>query len=376
MSRPHDKRPAFCLIFMGDPRKDSRSWKFARSLRKVGKVSIVGAGSAPETFEMDGIMVTMVPAFSRESFPFAWLSFHAGAKAGASRLGADVYIASDLYSLPAAVVAGRRRVVWYDSRELYSDLSTLQGKPLRKAFWKTVEKKYGRHARVVTTVNGSIAHLLRDRFQRVEVIRNYPLSSRCEQDALLREQLGVPPGKFLLLSQGGLQRGRGAFMILDAVQSRVDVAVVFLGDGPLKGEIAAYAEILGMPRRVFFLPAVPVSDLPAYTASADIGLCVIENLGRSYYLSLPNKLFEYVMAGVPVVASDFPELGAVVREEKVGLTCDPGKPESIRAAIDKLLDDRETREKCTAACLTARDRFNWEHEEKRLLQIAEEITRG
>ncbi|NOY05903.1 MAG: glycosyltransferase family 4 protein [Chlorobi bacterium] len=359
---------------MGDPRKDSRCWKFARSLRGLGEVTIVGAGVAREDFNMDGIAVSQVPAFSRESFPAAWLSFYAGARMAASRLDADVYIASDLYSLPAAVAAGRRKIVWYDSRELYSDLSTLQGKPLRRAFWRTVEKKYGRRARVVTTVNASIADILRGRFRRVDVIRNYPLPVRYERDEAFRKRCGVPPGRFLLLSQGGLQKGRGAFVILDALQSRVDASVVFLGDGPLKGEITAYAEILGMSERVSLLPAVPLRDLPACTASADVGLCVIENLGRSYYLSLPNKLFEYIMAGVPVVASDFPELGAVIQEEGVGLACDPGRPDSIRAAIDKLLDDRETYEKCRMACLSARDRFNWEREEKKLFRIAKEIT--
>ncbi len=359
---------------MGDPRKDSRCWKFARSLRELGEVTIVGAGRAPENFKLDGIVVTLIPAFSRESFPAAWSSFYAGARTAASSLDADVYLATDLYSLPAAVSAGRRKIVWYDSRELYSDLSTLQGKPLRRTFWRMVEKKYSRHAKMVTTVNESIASILRDRFPRVEVIRNYPLSVRHERDETFRRRCGVPPAKFLLLSQGGLQKGRGAFVILDAIQSRVDASIVFLGDGPLQGEIAAYAEILGMRERVCFLPAVPVHDLPVYTASADIGLCVIENLGRSYYLSLPNKLFEYIMACVPVVASDFPELGAVVREEEVGCTCDPGKPESIRAAIDKLLDDRKTYEKCKEACVSARNRFKWEREEKALRQIAKELT--
>jgi len=95
----------------------------------------------------------------------------------------------------------------------------------------------------------------------------------------------------------------------------------------------------GLGDRVRFFGPIPNDELLYYTASADVGLCVIRGQSLSYRWSMPNKLFEYMMAGIPVVASDFEEMGRVVREEGVGTVCNPDDPQSIAAAVRAIIDD-------------------------------------
>ncbi|MFA6234710.1 MAG: glycosyltransferase, partial [Bacteroidota bacterium] len=113
---------------------------------------------------------------------------------------------------------------------------------------------------------------------------------------------------------------------------------------------------------------VSSAELSAWTASADLGMCLIENLGRSYFLSLPNKLFEYFAAGIPVVGSDFPEIGAVLRETGAGIAVDPAHSELLRKAIRTLLDDSGRYARAKTACLIASKEFHWEKEREVLLR--------
>jgi len=124
-----------------------------------------------------------------------------------------------------------------------------------------------------------------------------------------------------------------------------------------------------MDERVFMPGWVPLEELPLYTASADVGLCLIENLGYSYYLSLPNKLFQYIMAGVPVLASDFPEIGRIVRETGVGLPVDPSDPEDVADKARRLLEDGGLRRRCSENARRAAEVYNWEVEKVKLYEI-------
>ena len=96
---------------------------------------------------------------------------------------------------------------------------------------------------------------------------------------------------------------------------------------------------------------------------------MIRGQSLSYRWSMPNKLFEYMMAGIPVVASDFEEMGRVVREEGVGTVCDPDDPQSIAAAVRAIVDDPEAEARFRAATRVAITRYNWDHEEQKLLAL-------
>lgn len=283
------------------------------------------------------------------------------------QLEVDTCIAADLYSLPGAArgCRGRKARLIYDARELYSSIAALQGRGLMQRFWSVVERRCAARAQVVLTVNESIAAILRERFTDVRVLRNVPDFTVPPSSRRLREQLGLDAHRRILLSQGGLQSGRGALPLVALMPELPDCDLVFLGDGPLHDEIVAAAVINGVSDRVHLISAVPSSELPHWTASAELGLCLIENLGRSYHLSLPNKLFEYLACGIPVIGSDFPEIGAVLRETGAGIAVDPTDRQLVVRAIRTLLDDTARYARAQDACRDAALRYHWTLEKTR-----------
>ena len=379
------RRPVICFTFVGDAARDSRLRRMALAAAERADVVVLqlapaggeyrsrlrGAGDVESS--VDVISIPMRGGL-RSSLPAFWRSGPAALRA----LDASLFIASDLYSLPVATrAAGRAGVpLLYDARELYSSVAALQGRSIVQSFWTRLERSRGRRARTVLTVNESIAGLLRSRFPDVRVIRNVPDFPPPVVSDLLRTAAGIPPDRHVLLSQGGLQKGRGALPLITALRSLPDCHLVFLGDGPLGGDIAAAAAIEGVSDRVTCLPAVPSIELPGWTASADLGFCLIENLGRSYHLSLPNKLFEYIAAGVPVVGSDFPEIGALLRDTGAGIAVDPSDNELLVRAVRTLLDDRTRYERAVEACRDAAKQYHGDVEKGRFLALMDEVLGG
>jgi glycosyltransferase involved in cell wall biosynthesis len=222
------------------------------------------------------------------------------------------------------------------------------------------------------TVNESIAEIIVRQYgvSKPTVLMNCPLYWEVKRTNLLRETCEVPEKKRILLYQGGLQPGRGISRLIDVIQTIPECVLILMGGGPLKEELAAKIETLrGM---VYLLDAVPVDRLLLYTASADVGLCMIENYGLSYYLSLPNKLFEYIMAGVPVVSSDFPEMRRIVSEYRIGETADPTDPSDIAGKIRKLLEPKYHLQTADN-CLLASKKLNWECESAKLVDLMDSL---
>jgi glycosyltransferase involved in cell wall biosynthesis len=144
---------------------------------------------------------------------------------------------------------------------------------------------------------------------------------------------------------------------------------VLLGSGPREAALKEQVRSRNLGDRVYFLPRVPFGELHSYTCSADLGLCLIKGAGRSFYHSLPNKLFEYLMAGLPVLASDFPEMRAVVEESGAGLVANPQDLRDVREKVRAVLTDPLRRRTYGQAALAAARHYNWEQEAPRLLAL-------
>ena len=112
-----------------------------------------------------------------------------------------------------------------------------------------------------------------------------------------------------------------------------------IGDGRCEAALKAQVQQAGLKEKVYFIPRVPFGELHNYTCAADLGLCLIKGTGKSFYYSMPNKMFEYMMAGLPVLASDFPEMRSVVQASGAGQVVDPQNIEAIRQCIQGLLDE-------------------------------------
>ncbi|MBL0176818.1 MAG: glycosyltransferase [Ignavibacteria bacterium] len=374
-------RRSVCITLVGELPHDSRCLRFASALALDHDVTVLALADAADSLRVGDVTVMQFARGNPSSLRASLWRFWDEGGAAAADLRADVYIASDLYSLPAAGAAATRTraPLIYDSRELYPNIASLQGHPIVRAYWRNTERRHASKASSITTVNQSIAEILRGRYpgKRVEVLHNYPESAAPERTSRLRDALGIPGELTILLSQGGLQKGRGAFLYVDGMAELPGCALVFLGSGPLANDVLDRARRLGVGDRVFVHPSVPSRELLSWTASADIGLCMIENLGQSYFLSLPNKLFEYIAAGLPVVGSDFPEIARVIAGDGVGRVAAPDDASAFVRAARELTDDAAAREACVTHCESARQRYAWSSEAERLRALVDNaVTDG
>lgn len=289
----------------------------------------------------------------------------------------------DLTGLVPAASARRRwggRLI-YDSHELYLEAGSAARLPsfVRRAIGR-LEGARARSADRVITVNDTIALELarRYRLRTPAVVMNCPPAADyvSPERSPLRSALGVG-SRPIVLHHGGIAEGRGIRQAVRALEWLPDdVALVVLGDGELVPDLRAMREEPRHRNRLFLLPAVSVEELPAWVAGADIGLVTFEAVDLNNYYASPNKLFEYLVQGIPAVVSDFPELRRVVAGNDVGITCDPAAPESVAAAIRLLLeesaDDRKRRrERCRAAAVST---YSWERQEVVLLSVYDQLN--
>ena len=148
-----------------------------------------------------------------------------------------------------------------------------------------------------------------------------------------------------------------------------------MGQGPFRQVMRQFIIEHHLQGRAYVKAPVPPPILLDYSSSADIGVALIQSADLSYYYSTPNKIFEYIMAGIPVIVSDFPEMRKIVSQFGVGLTVNPEDPRDIASKIKMLLEDEELYNRMARnARKAAREALNWEKEEKKLLEFYEQIS--
>lgn len=298
-----------------------------------------------------------------------------------SSLAPGVIHAHDAKTLPLAWIASRehRTPILYDARELETgrNFGSTRLSKIYQTVWAWPEKLFIHSAAAVITVSPGIARRLADLYHipTPAVIRNLPDAVTLAPSARLRAELHIPPDQKILLYQGGVTKGRGIEPFVAAIQQVPGVAGVVLGSGALLPALQARVNS-GELQRIYLPGWVHPAELPAYTASADAGMVTIENNCQSHYLSLPNKLFESIQAGIPVIASDLPEIARIVTDYGVGVLMDPEKVDSVVAGIHHLLDNPDRYQAMKAAALRARDELTWQVEFPRLLSLYQEVVGG
>ncbi|MEG0297942.1 MAG: glycosyltransferase [Clostridium sp.] len=285
---------------------------------------------------------------------------------------ADIYHSNDLNTMPQGYLCSkilrRKRKLVYDSHEVQSS-RTGYGE-----FEKAMEKYFIKKADVMIMTTHTRANYVKNlyKIEKPIVIHNYPFytgDDSIENKYDLHKLLDIPRSQEILLYQGGIQQGRGLEQLVNAIEYMKHGVVVFIGDGKLKPTIKKMVEDKGLKDRVRFMDKVPVDELKYYTADAYLGFQVLNNVCFNHYSALSNKLFEYIMSEVPVVACDFPEIKRVVEGENIGICIDSHNPMEIGQAVNKLLDDKELHAKCMKNCITAREKFNWNNEKNNFTSI-------
>lgn len=169
---------------------------------------------------------------------------------------------------------------------------------------------------MILVVSESIADWYKEEYKidRPSVVLNAPNRRKLKSNNYFCQQLDIREDQIILLYQGGLALGRGVHLILDAFKARGDdkLVVVFMGYGLLEADIIAAAK---QHKNIYFFPAVSPRIVLEYTSSADLGISLIENTCLSYYYCMPNKIFEYAMAGLPVLVSNMKDMSKLVTEK-------------------------------------------------------------
>jgi glycosyltransferase involved in cell wall biosynthesis len=366
------------LLFDGF-RNDSRVLKEAMSLVKHGfKIRVIGIveDGLPPVDVVGGIPVQRIdPGKSggksklRQLVRYIRFYFKTAALCSHD----DILHCNDLNTLPVGflvkVLHNKKTKIVYDAHEYETETNWLGG--YRKMLSRILEKMLIHFADVVITVSRSIAREYMRLYgieEPVLVLNTPPLTSVAHSNAL-REALGIPASKKIFLYQGGLTQNRGVEPLLEAFQKiDLEAVVVFLGYGdlaPMIQERAARSD------SIYYHEAVPFDKLLHYTASADFGLSLIENSCLNYFFCLPNKLFEYAMADIPVLVSPLFEMKKVVEESGIGIVLADHSTSAIVAAVSQAL--QLPQDGFSMQLKKFREQYNWEAQEKTLLACYETL---
>lgn len=261
----------------------------------------------------------------------------------------------------------------YDTHELETE--TNGGNGLRKKLAKFVEKTLIKKCDLIFVVSENIADWYAKEYdiRRPIVVKNAPRLVDSEKTNHFRENLGIKDESIIVLYQGGLSKGRGVDLLLECFKQRDDdkVVIVFMG----YGEIVEDIKIASKERNnIFFHPAVDPDIVLEYTSSADIGISFIENTCLSYYYCLPNKLFEYAMAGLPVIVSNMKEMKELVEKYDMGIVVKDDKIDSMNNAIDKILQSDIKQMKQNAR--RCAEENSWEVQEIKMINEYKRVLNG
>lgn len=260
----------------------------------------------------------------------------------------------------------------YDAHEISTDREGYHG-----IVWliRLVERFVGRSADgFITTTDERAKHLVSNYgYKHVLVLQNRPRYSSAPRTNILREACHINNDNPIILYQGGLQWGRGLRNLIGAAAGIEEANFVFLGSGIEEVHLKNLVEAEGVEERVYFHPMVNLDLLPNFTASADIGMQTLRNTCLNHYTTDSNKLFEYIMAGLPVIASDFPEIRKIITRHSVGLLVNPDDVCAIRGAIERLLSDSTFYEACRVNAVKAARVLSWETQETQLAHLYDDL---
>lgn len=283
----------------------------------------------------------------------------------------DVILSNDLDTLLPAFLVSRLRCkkLVYDSHEYFTEAEGLTGRKFQKRVWEVIEGWIFPRLEHVYTVNDSIANIYAKKYGvNVSVVRNIPLLNPLLK-LKSRIELGLPEDKKILLLQGAyIDPDRGGKELVEAMPMLPDMILLIIGSGREIETIKNLVRDLHLEERVRIYPKMPFEELRQYTANVDLGLSLDKPLHLNYTLSLPNKLFDYIHAGVPVLVSDLPELRRVVNEYHVGWIAPKVEPEVLANEIARALASKEY-DQMKRNCLTAREKLNWQQESQILRRI-------
>jgi len=287
---------------------------------------------------------------------------------------ADIITANDLDTLPACAMAAalRRKPLIYDSHELFLELPELTGRSFTKGVWRIFEKLFIRNAHAVSTVCDSIATELEEMYNKqCVVIRNVPKYRNGLSFMKKEEKKEVKT----LLYQGSLNMGRGIEQMIGAMLFLYDAKLVIAGTGYLEKALKQMVIDLELSDKVEFVGLLSPAELHELTRTAHLGLSLEENICKNYEYALPNKLFDYIQARVPVITSNLPEMKKITEKYKVGTSVDVKESHELALIIQNIFEHEHLLKIWKNNCNIAASDLCWEKERAKLIDMYNTIIK-
>ncbi|MEA3286947.1 MAG: glycosyltransferase family 4 protein [Candidatus Marinimicrobia bacterium] len=262
----------------------------------------------------------------------------------------------------------RRIPLVYDSHELYIDRIT---NPLAFRLWKTIESFAIKQVDRAYAENVSRAQVLEQRYNVTGILplRNCQHLNLTPKNDYLRKKLNIKLNQKIILYQGLVTRLRGVDKLIEMMRflPRESYCLVIIGPGKFVDQAKVIIKQDKL-HNIHVIGNVALEELPRYTASADLGISLIQNVNKNHYYALSNKIFEYLSAGLPIVFSNFPEMKRVIEEEQVGYVVDETNPEQAATAVRKILEDTTLYEQMVnRAYGCVKEKYNWDNEVQDLM---------
>ncbi|MDX2196718.1 MAG: glycosyltransferase [Cytophagales bacterium] len=260
----------------------------------------------------------------------------------------------------------------YDSHEYFTGVPELLHRPMVRNIWKIIERAIFPYLKYVITVNQSIADIYSQEYNvKINVVRNLPMP-------ILNKQIQTPDilqyiYHPIIIYQGALNADRGIEEMIQAMEWIPNAILLIIGSGDLDNKIRQYRE--ASHRRDFIILAgkIPYTQLPAYTCKATLGLSFEKPTNINYIYSLPNKIFDYIQAGVPVLATKLPEISTIIDTFGIGNYIPNHNPQDIAHTITQLLADKDLLATYKNNCATAASTLNWNTEKQKIIQLFENL---
>ncbi len=287
----------------------------------------------------------------------------------------DLFFSNDLDTLlPNYLVSKLKGIpLIYDSHELFCEVPELQKTPFKKKIWESLERMIVPKLKYCITVNQSIATIFEKKYKvKFTVTRNIPIPTNLENPKS-REDLHIDSKKKMILMQGaGINMDRGAEELVLAMKHVEDAVLYIIGSGDVWNNLKLLITENKLESKVVLISKLPKQALMNYTRYAHLGISIDKNTNLNYLYSLPNKLFDYIHADVPVLASRMVEVEEIIKKYDIGCFIDSHEPNHIAQRITQALNsDHYSRWKQNS--VVAKKALTWEEERKGLINLVQSI---
>ena len=288
----------------------------------------------------------------------------------------NLIYANDLDTLPACYMAfklKRKTKIIYDTHELFTEVSELIDRPIKRKIWLKIEESIFPKLDTIITVNDSIAEVYYNKYKvPVHVVRNIPPKYEM-QNANDREAMGIRENEFLLIIQGsGLNKDRGIEEVILAMKHCQDCRLLIVGDGDIIPDAKHLVKENQLSESVQFFSRRPYLELMKITEMADLGLLMDKAVNTNHELALPNKLFDYMHANTPVLSNQLKEIEKFIRFNNIGVVINEVNPMGIAKAIMDLKNDQTLLEVLKENCKKTSLKEHWGNEKIKLKKAISE----